>query len=537
MDVQLGISGKDFVILLSDNEIVRSIMALKHDEDKIFEISKHLALSVTGESGDTTNFAEYIVGNAKLYAFSNYHELSVDSCAKFTRNELAQALRSRNPYNVNLLVGGYNPNSGKSALYRIDYLSSIAKVSFAAHGYGSYFCYSIFDKMYKEDLSQDEAIEILAACIGELNKRFIIKHSTFTIKIINKSGLSVLKNEDFLPLIQLSTSLSLGMSLQSEIIKVCQDLGFDPTVHLDSSKLVFINSKADPKTLKNEKFVMGIDEAGRGPVLGPMVYAASFCTEKNYEKFKNLGFVDSKAIDEQKREKLFLSLTSEDVKKYSGGLAHVLSPKEISESMLQITKYNLNFLAHDTTMNLIKQALDMGYQISHVYVDTVGPPESYNKKLSSRFPNIKFTVAKKADSLFPIVSAASIFAKVLRDVIIKNWVFPESLHLSTPISKNMGSGYPSDPVTVKWLSENIDYIFGYPDVVRFSWSTCSKLLESKAAKVDFSEDEPKEPNPYKRKFNVQPTLKTTLEESKKVEVFPNRSLLLQKYSISLFEEF
>lgn len=48
-----------------------------------------------------------------------------------------------------------------------------------------------------------------------------------------------------------------------------------------------------------------------------------------------------------------------------------------------------------------------------VYVDTVGDPEKYRIKLSERFPNVKFVVAKKADSLYPVVSGASIVAKVM----------------------------------------------------------------------------------------------------------------------------
>jgi ribonuclease H2 subunit A len=58
-------------------------------------------------------------------------------------------------------------------------------------------------------------------------------------------------------------------------------------------------------------------------------------------------------------------------------------------------------------------------------VDTVGDPKKYERKLSVRFPGIKFTVSKKADALFPIVSAASIAAKVLRDQELSRWRFKE----------------------------------------------------------------------------------------------------------------
>jgi len=69
----------------------------------------------------------------------------------------------------------------------------------------------------------------------------------------------------------------------------------------------------------------------------------------------------------------------------------------------------------------------------------VGDPEKYQIKLTEKFPGIKFVVAKKADSLYPVVSGASIVAKVTRDRALRNWVFDETalnMHMKT------GSGYP-----------------------------------------------------------------------------------------------
>lgn len=107
------------------------------------------------------------------------------------------------------------------------------------------------------------------------------------------------------------------------------------------------------------------------------------------------------------------------------------------------------------------------------------------------------TVAKKADSLYPIVSAASICAKVTRDRVIQNWKFVEDIE----VSGKYGSGYPNggianlfneflliviltDPLTKKFLEDNIDPIFGFPNLIRFSWSTASKILEEKAVPVE-----------------------------------------------------
>jgi ribonuclease H2 subunit A len=80
---------------------------------------------------------------------------------------------------------------------------------------------------------------------------------------------------------------------------------------------------------------------------------------------------------------------------------------------------------------------------------------------------IKFTVCPKADSLFKIVGAASIVAKVTRDRYIEGWEG----------GVEMGSGYPSDPRTQAYLKDNVDPVFGYKGVVRFSWATVRVILE------------------------------------------------------------
>ncbi|RUS35145.1 ribonuclease H-like domain-containing protein [Jimgerdemannia flammicorona] len=276
------------------------------------------------------------------------------------------------------------------------------------------------------------------------------------------------------------------------------------------------------KTSSNEPFILGVDEAGRGPVLGPMVYSVCFCAESKYEELKKMGFADSKTLKEDDRDSLFTVV--ERHPDFVGWSVCVLSPQEISSGMLKKwvavekesskmicsrmlisssnikllstlswcqpdrVKYSLNDLAHDTTIKLIRETLDRGVNVAEIYVDTVGGPESYESKLSRIFPTINITVAKKADSTYPIVSAASICAKVTRDAVLRNWNFVEP-SVEELVSREFGSGYPSDPNTVKWLKENMDPVFGYPNIVRFSWSTCYKLLESEAVPVVWCDDD------------------------------------------------
>lgn len=234
---------------------------------------------------------------------------------------------------------------------------------------------------------------------------------------------------------------------------------------------------------EREPFILGIDEAGRGPVLGPLVYGTCFCPLKYKDKLKDLGFADSKVLSEEDRERLFETIKDCEWLQW---LVDVLSPEYISGSMTRQYKTNLNTISHQSAMDLIEAAVRKGYNITEAYIDTVGPPETYERKLSARFPGIRFTVAKKADSKYPIVSAASICAKVTRDEVLKNWKYPEpGLSVDGPF----GSGYPSDPTTKQFIRKNIDSVFGFPSLVRFSWSTASKLIEANCVDVDWGEED------------------------------------------------
>ncbi|KAL1343077.1 hypothetical protein HN51_029521 [Arachis hypogaea] len=220
--------------------------------------------------------------------------------------------------------------------------------------------------------------------------------------------------------------------------------------------------------------IMGIDEAGRGPVLGPMVYACLYCARSYQNTLSSLSFADSKTLKEDKREELFEALKSNDSLAWA---VDVIDPRDLSAKMLQKNKINLNEISHDSAMGLIHRVLKLGVLLTEVYIDTVGDPGKYEVKLSKVFPSIKFVVAKKADSLYPVVSGASIVAKVTRDRALRDWVLDESVK---NMHRNFGSGYPGDPQTKSWLEDHKHPIFGFPTLVRFSWGTCNTYFKDGA---------------------------------------------------------
>ena len=246
---------------------------------------------------------------------------------------------------------------------------------------------------------------------------------------------------------------------------------------------------------EKDKICLGIDEAGRGPVIGPMIYACCYFRDDLKEDIKQyFKFNDSKKLTPEKREKMF-----EQIKQYPNIFQYdivSLSPQYLSEKMLLRNKINLNKISQDSAILLINNTLSKNVNITNIFVDTVGSPDNYREYIEKNIKkqeNINVKVEKKADANYPCVSAASIVAKVTRDKAIENIDYYD---------KKLGSGYPSDCYTVNWLERNYDEVFGYPDFIRFSWGTVKNMFKKKKNEDEWENYiEQNDENEYKRKKN------------------------------------
>lgn len=239
-----------------------------------------------------------------------------------------------------------------------------------------------------------------------------------------------------------------------------------------------------------------------------MVYGIAYAPLSQKQLLVDMGCADSKSLTEDKRDAIFDKVCDNAEK--MGWAVDSISPNYIANCMYRRCKTSLNEVSMDSAIGLIRKTIEAGVFLTEIYVDTVGKPEKYQARLEGIFPGIKIVVAKKADSTYPIVSAASICAKVSRDHALRAWQFREAEN-----ETEYGSGYPNDPVTKTWLAENVDAVFGFPQLVRFSWSTAEKVLRSKAIEVEWEdpeEDGPSTevkiskffaPNPAKSKENAR----------------------------------
>ncbi|CAE6536301.1 unnamed protein product [Rhizoctonia solani] len=252
-----------------------------------------------------------------------------------------------------------------------------------------------------------------------------------------------------------------------------------PTPHAPLTKSYSYHA---PKPTTSGRYVLGVDEAGRGPVLGPLVYGIAYCPLEYMETLKTMGFADSKVLNHATRATLLETLASDPA--HLAWSVRVLAPQDISSGMLRHPPTNLNEQSKEATVSLIRDVIASGIDIAEIYVDALGPSVPYQQYLSKLFPAATVTVCPKADSLYPIVSAASIAAKVTRDAWIENWVFAEPGEWDT----KMGSGYPSDPNTKAWLKAVCEPTFGFPSIVRFSWGTSKTALENNGHSVTWTDE-------------------------------------------------
>lgn len=248
---------------------------------------------------------------------------------------------------------------------------------------------------------------------------------------------------------------------------------------------------------------LGVDEAGRGPVLGPMVYGVFYLPLPLSDSLlrETHHFDDSKVLTPAVRSSLMQTLCTagSDLHESTGWATTALSARDIGANMLKpVAVYNLNAQAMDATIELIKGVFARGVNIQEIYVDTIGQPATYQAKLQRVFPTTKITVAKKADSLYPCVSAASVCAKVTRDTALEALYHAQlraegiaAEEIPTDGTMEWGSGYPSDARCVGWMKKNLHPVFGWGSECRFSWATAKDMLEAKGngVKVDWPADD------------------------------------------------
>jgi len=206
--------------------------------------------------------------------------------------------------------------------------------------------------------------------------------------------------------------------------------------------------------------IAGVDDAGRGAVIGPLVIAGVILKEEDLPRLVQLGVKDSKLLSPTRREVLAPEI-KRTAQQYS---VMRLSPLEIDEVVESGRKlHKLNRLEAQTMAKIIETL-----KPDVAYVDASDVLEERFKQHILECLSFKPTIISehKADRNYPVVGAASIIAKVERDAEIKRLM---------QIHGDIGCGYPSDPKTINFLQGYLKRYGKYPDFVRKSWKPAKKV--------------------------------------------------------------
>ncbi|WP_456487280.1 ribonuclease HII [Candidatus Alkanophaga liquidiphilum] len=213
--------------------------------------------------------------------------------------------------------------------------------------------------------------------------------------------------------------------------------------------------------------VVGVDEAGRGPVIGSMFVAGVVYTTA----LEQLGIKDSKKLSAKRREAL-----AREIETLTEVYVLEVSPAEIDKLRERMTMNDIAVLYFSAVLDRLNPDV--------AFVDAADVnPQRFAKRLQERLrpQRPKIIAEHGADEKYVVVGAASIVAKVRRDASIRE--------LEKKIGERIGSGYPSDPITKEFLKKVVlkDFLEQgeLPSYVRASWKTAKELLKNKVQRPQY----------------------------------------------------
>ena len=207
--------------------------------------------------------------------------------------------------------------------------------------------------------------------------------------------------------------------------------------------------------------ICGIDDAGRGPVLGPLIMAGIVIGQEDEDKLVKIKVKDSKLLTPKQRS--FLS--GKIIKIVKAYKIVIIPPEEVDKAVQKDDGLNLNWLEANKSIDIIHE-LKPDIAILDSPSNNLKSYRQYiEKKLKIK---VGIRAEHKADVKFPVVSAASILAKVTRDNEIDG--------LKKKIGIDLGSGYMTDPKTIEFMKANYEK---HADIFRKSWFPYKELVNKK----------------------------------------------------------
>ncbi len=219
-------------------------------------------------------------------------------------------------------------------------------------------------------------------------------------------------------------------------------------------------SDSDDLSLRDAGPILGIDEAGRGPAIGPLVVAGVLSNPDTEARLTDLGVRDSKDLTPERRHELI-----EGIRKVA------LATQVVAFAPIQLND-NLNAVELRAIVRLIDILAPRALLLDAPVGPRAIPAFVETLQRRCRQSDLDITAENKADARYPVVAAASILAKVYRDEAIAR------LH---GVYGDFGSGYPADPKTQRFLNEWYDAHRSFPACVRTRWGTVQTIIRDQSS--------------------------------------------------------
>jgi len=219
---------------------------------------------------------------------------------------------------------------------------------------------------------------------------------------------------------------------------------------------------------RSGRLILGIDEAGRGPVIGPLVLAGVLICEDQLGELIRLGVRDSKRLSRPRRRVL-----AEGIRALAQKVRLISFPPQ------RLERDNLTDLELGGMARLVSEL-----RPTRVYLDAPVSPRGIPRYVEAlrrhmRCPTeakMEIVAENKADARYPVVAAASIVAKVERD---------RAIEALKERYGDFGWGYPSERKTQKFLRDWYAVHGGFPPCVRRHWRSCRRIIEELVDPGDF----------------------------------------------------
>lgn len=179
---------KDAVIIAADNRASMGYLIANKSCDKIFKISDQIGMTIAGNAGDGQMLARLLKAEIDLYRLNVGIEPSLEVAASLMQNILFSQGKSWLPYLVQLIIAGIDEKGG-FAIYTLDPLgSSIKETKFYTTGSGSPMVFGVFEDSYKDNMTEEEGIQLAIRAIYSAIKRDMGSGEAIDVIVINKKG-------------------------------------------------------------------------------------------------------------------------------------------------------------------------------------------------------------------------------------------------------------------------------------------------------------------------------------------------------------